>query len=99
MLQRNGLEPAIEVIGPTVIAALEFVGIALFVGNDESASMRALIMNDVQASVRPANQHNRLPSQLSTQIIAGVFDLAFVADINPGLAEYALDLEIEDRGV
>ena len=49
-------------IGPAVIAALEFVGIALVIGDDERAAMGALIVDDADFAIGVAHQHDRLPA-------------------------------------
>src|SRR6195256_5147597 len=49
-----------KMIGPAVIAAREFAGIALFVGGHHRTPMRALIMDDVDFSLSIAHQHDRL---------------------------------------
>ena len=99
MLQRHRLEPAIEMIGPAVIAALEFLGVALVIGNDQRAAMGALIVNDADLAFGVAHQHDRLAADEGAEIVAGVFHLAFVADIDPGSAENALQLELENRRI
>ncbi len=96
MLQRHCLEPAVEMIGPAVIAALEFVGVALVVGDHERAAMGALIMNDADLAVGVAHQHDGLAADEAAEIVAGILHLAFVADIDPGGAENALQFQFED---
>ena len=99
VLQRHRLEPAIEMIGPAVIAALEFLGIALVVGDDERAAMGALIVDDADFAVGVAHQNHRLLADEGGKIIARIFHLAFMADIDPGGAENALELEFENGGI
>ena len=52
VLQRHRLEPAVEMIGPAVIAALEFVGVALVVRDHHRAAMGALVVDDADARRR-----------------------------------------------
>ena len=53
--------------------------------------MGALIVDDADLAFGVAHQHDRLAADESAEIVAGVLHLAFVADINPGSAEYALN--------
>jgi hypothetical protein len=55
VLQRHRLEPAVEMIGPAVIAALEFARPASAVGNDQTAAMGALVVDD--ANLAPGVAH------------------------------------------
>src|SRR6266581_5108324 len=86
-------------IGPAVIAALEFAGIALVVGDHERAAMRALVMNDPDFALGIAHQHDRLAADKSADVVAGIFHLAFMADVNPSRPEYPLHFEFEDRRI
>jgi hypothetical protein len=86
-------------IGPAVIAALEFIGIA-FVGRDHHrAAMRTLIAQNLKFSGGVAHDDNRLARNLSAEEVADIPDLALVADIDPGGAEDALELKFKDRRV
>src|SRR5579872_1553270 len=96
MLQRHGLQAAIEMIGPAVIAALKFAGVAFIRGDDQRSPMGALIVDDVNGAVGVAHQHDRLAADEASIIVAGIFDLAFVADIDPGDPENAFQLQLED---
>src|ERR1700683_5392465 len=86
-------------IGPTVITALELAGVALVVGDDERAAMRALIMNDTDLALRVAHQNHGFTAEEAAEIIARIFYLTLVADINPGGAEDALQLKLKDDRV
>ena len=99
VLQRHCFEPAVEMIGPAVVAALEFAGIAAVVGDYERSAMGALIVDNADFAFGVAHQYDRFPADEGTKIIAGVFYLAFVTDIDPGDAKYPLQLEFEDRRV
>ena len=61
--------------------------------------MGALIVNDTNGAVGVAHQHDRLAADEGAEIVAGIFHLAFVADIDPGDAENPLQLELEDRRI
>ena len=99
MLQRDRLQPPVEMIGPAVIAALEFVGVALVGGDHHRAAMRALIVDDLQLPSASRTTMIGLRPIVRAEIVAGCLHLAFVADIDPGGAEDALDLERENRRI
>ena len=61
--------------------------------------MGALIVNDANDAAGVAHQHHRFAADEAAEIIAGIFHLAFVADVNPGDAENAFQLALEDRRV
>ena len=61
--------------------------------------MGALIVDDADGAVGVAHHHHRLAADEGAEIVAGIFHLAFVADIDPGDAEDALQLELEDRRI
>jgi hypothetical protein len=58
--------------------------------------MGALIVNDTDHAVSVAHQHDRLPPDEGAEIVAWIFNLAFVADINPRVPENPFHLEVED---
>ena len=60
MQQRHRLEPAVEMIGPAVIAALKFVSPPLVQGNHHGAAMGALVVQDMQRLVGTADHDDRL---------------------------------------
>ena len=99
MLQRHRLEPAVEMIGPAVIAALELVGPSLIQGDHHGAAMGALVVQDMQRLVGTANYNDRLAPDLGAKVIARLANLTFVADIDPGAAEDALEFKLEDRRI
>ena len=49
VVERHGLEPAVEMIGPAVIAAGEFVGVALLGRHHHRAAVGALVADHAQA--------------------------------------------------
>src|SRR6516164_8340715 len=96
VLQRHRLEPAVEMIGPAVIATLKFVGIAFVVGNDQRTAVSALIVDDANFAFGIANENHGLAADEGAYIVAGLAHLALVADIDPGPAEYPFHLRFED---
>jgi hypothetical protein len=71
-------------IGPAVIAALEFVGAAFVERDHERATVSALVVQNVDLAVRTAHHHDRLAAKIGAEIVAGLSNLALVSDINPG---------------
>jgi hypothetical protein len=61
--------------------------------------MGALVMDDADFSASVAYQHHGLAADKGAKIVAGLFYLAFVANINPSDTEDALELELEDRRI
>jgi hypothetical protein len=86
-------------VGPAVIAAGEFRRVALFGRHHQRAAVGALVADHPHLSVAVAHQHDRLAPHLGGEIVAGVFDLALVADIDPGGLEDPLHLQFEDGGI
>ena len=86
-------------IGPAVIAALEFVGPPLVERDHHGAAMGALVVQDVQRVVGTAHHDDRLASDLGAEVIARLSNLAFVADIDPCRAEDALEFKLENRRI
>ena len=99
MLQRDRFQSAVKMIGPSVIAALEFVRRALVGGHNHRSAMRALIVQHLQRPVCVTHHDDRLAADLRAEIIADVFDLALVADENPGGSEDPFELEPKYRRV
>src|ERR1700746_1564203 len=87
VLQWDRLEPAVEMIGPAVITTLKFVGVTLVVGDDQRTTMRALIMDDANFALGIANKNHGLAADESPRVVAGIANLALVADVNPRDAE------------
>ena len=57
--------------------------------------MGALVMKYVEFAVGAANHHDGLTGEVCAKIIAGLFDLAFVADVYPRVAKDALQFKLE----
>ena len=96
VIERHGLEPAVEMIGPAVIAAGEFRRVALVGRHHHGAAVGALVADHAYRSVGVAHHHHRLASDLGGEIVARIFDLALVPDIDPGGIEDPLHLQFED---
>src|SRR4029077_12061936 len=96
---RHRLDSTVEVVGPTVIAANEFRRVALVGRHDHGAAVGALVVDHPHLSLLVAHQNDRLAPHARGEIVAGLFDLALVPDIDPGGVEDALHLDVEDGGV
>jgi hypothetical protein len=53
----------------------------------------------MQLSVLAAHHHDRLAAEIGAEIVAGMFNLAVVADINPGRTEDAFQLKFINRRI
>ena len=99
MLQWSSLDAAVEVIGPTVIATGELGRVTAFGRDHKRAAVSTLIVDDVNAIVAIAHQHHRLAPDPGGEIVAGIFHLALVPDIDPGGGENPFELKLEYCGV
>jgi hypothetical protein len=96
VLERDGLQTPIEVVGPAVIAALELIGVALLGCDDHCATMRTLIVDDLKLSLGVAHDDDRLAPDFRAEIVADVLNLAFVADVDPCGAEDPPKFKLEN---
>src|SRR6185437_662332 len=94
--QRDGQERPVGPIGPAVIAAAEELDVAVAVADDLGAAVTAAIVEDMHGAVAVPAHHHGLAADRRRQIIARLRHLAVVTDIDPGAAEDALHLELED---
>src|SRR5262249_3602743 len=99
VIERHRLDPTVEVVGPTVIAAGEFRRVALVGRHDHRAAVGALVVDHTHGSLVIAHQNDRLASHARGEIVAGLFDLTLVPDIDPGGAKDAFHLQLEDSGI
>src|SRR5262249_15954364 len=99
VLERYRFQAAVEMIGPAVIAALEFAGVALVRSHHHRTAMGTLIVQDPNASASITHHEHRLPAHLRSKIVGNVPDLALVPDIDPGFAEDAFEFELKYCGV
>ena len=82
---------------PGVIGATEeLAGVAAGVDGDARALVRAAIVEDVDLAVGVANHEHRLLADGGAEIVARVRHLAIVSDIDPGVGEQVLHLQVED---
>ncbi len=97
--QRRGLEAAVEMVGPAVIATAELVGVPAVGGDHHGAAVGALIVQQTDRSVRIAHQQQRLVADTGGEKVPGVSDLALMPDIDPGRAEDLRELALEYIGI
>jgi hypothetical protein len=99
VIERHGFQPAVQMIGPAVIAARKLGRVALLGRDHERPAMGALVVNNANRAVDITNHHDRLATETRREVVAGIPDLAFVADVDPCDAEDALHLQLEDLRV
>jgi len=91
-------EPAIQAIGPAVIAAAEdFARAASF--RRRPGSVAAHVVEAAELSIVAAHDQQRLTYQLSREIVARIRHLIFVSHNLPTAGEYLFFLVIECSGV
>src|SRR5262245_42344217 len=95
VLQRDRLEPAVQVIGQAVVAAAEFRGMPSFRRHDHRAAVGALVVQERNPAGGIAHEQQRLASDPGGEKVPRIPDLAFVPDIDPRGAEDSLQLELE----
>ena len=90
---RDAFELPFGVEGPRVVEALEHFGIAGILPADHRAAVRAGVVENVDvAGFHPADHEDRPSRDRSSDEVAGLGDLGFVADIQPRLGEDPVDL-------
>ena len=101
ILARHRLEPAVGMIGPTVIHAVELPGIAFALAADQRAAVAAAIDQRAHGTFAVAAEDDRPPRHRAGLEVAGVFDLRGVADIGPAAVEngalFALENVVRDE--
>src|SRR5262245_46229716 len=93
VVERHALDGAVEMIGPAVIAAGELGCVAGLGRYHHRAAVGALIVDHAHTALVVAHHHNRPPPDAGGEVVAGLFHLALVADVDPGRAEDALHLQ------
>src|SRR5262249_35807276 len=97
--RRHGHQPAIQIEGPAVVEAGEAVGMTAALVDHLGTAMAAAVEQHADAAVTLAHHDDGLTPELGGVGVAGVGDLALMADIEPGPAEQTLHLELEDLRV
>ena len=96
LAQRDGEQRAVGPEAPGVIrTAEELAGIAAGLGGDARALVRAAIVENLHRVVGVAHHQDRLRADGGAEIVAGICHLAVMADIDPGIGEDMLHLELE----
>ena len=95
--QRDGEQRAVGLERPGVVgAAEELAGIAAGVDGDARALVRTAVIEDVHHPVGVAHHQHRLLADRGAVVVAGIGHLAVMADIDPGVGEQVLHLQVED---
>src|SRR5262249_36377278 len=81
-----------------VVAAAILVGVAAVGGHHHRAAMGALVVHEPDRAIHVARQQQRLAADAGGDEVAGIFDLALVADVNPRHAEDTRELQLENPG-
>jgi len=96
LAERDREQRAVGAEAPGVIGtAEEFSGIAAGFRGDACAFVRTAVVEDLHRVVAVTHHEHRLRADRGAEIIAGIGDLAVVADIDPGIGEQVLHLELE----
>ena len=96
-LERDALQIAFQVVGPLVVGADEFLGVALAVAAELRATVGAAVLEDIDRAVLGARDHHRGRSDIGPLVVARVGQLGFQGHVVPGLAvEYLLDFLVID---
>ena len=61
--------------------------------------MRAAVDERADLAVVLLDDHNRLAAHARGEVVAGIAHLAFMSEHQPGAAEDALELQLEDRRI
>ena len=93
---RYGGEAAIRLVAPAVIATGQARGIPRAVIHHLGPAVGAPIKQHMRAAVPMAHHDDRLTPELGRDVIAGLRHLAGMAHEQPGTAEDAFHLQLED---
>jgi hypothetical protein len=79
-----------------MIEALQNLGVTLVVSADQRASVRACIQKNPQFAVAAADEKKRPPRDVPAPEVAWLFDLGFVAQVQPAFIENPLLLHLKN---
>src|SRR5262249_40400368 len=99
VIERHGFQPALQMRWPAEIAARELGRVALLGRDHKRPPMAALVVTDANRAIHVPNHHYRPATPTRLEVVDGIPDLAFVADVDPCDAKNALHLQLEDRRV
>ena len=92
--ERDARQVAFQVVGPLMVRADEFLHIAAQLAAELGGTVRAAILEDIDAAILVARHHHRDRADEGTREIARIGDFRFQPDIVPGAAlEDLLDLQ------
>src|SRR5258706_5476578 len=93
--ERNGVQRAIGLVGPSVVAAAEELDVALAIADDLGAAMAAAVIDNMHRAVCVPAHDDGLAADRLRQIVPRLCHLAVMPDIDPGTPEDALHFELE----
>ena len=82
-----------------MVGAAEDVSVATFVLTNDVAAVGAAVEKEVDGAIFVANHDDGLAAYLLGAVVAGLGDLALVADVDPGAVPDVGKLLFEDVGV
>src|SRR5260221_8847160 len=97
--KRDGVERAIGLVGPAVVAAAEGLDVALAIADDLGAAMAAAVIDNMHGTIRVPAHDDGLAADGRRQIVARLRHLAVMPDIDPGAPEDALHFQLEQLRV
>src|SRR5258706_9205676 len=93
------LQLAGAVVAPAVVGADEALEVAATLGADQRATVRAAVDERADPAVILPDHHDRLASHSGGEVVTGAAHLALMPEHQPGAAEDALELQLEDRRI
>ena len=82
-----------------MIGTDEALDVAASLGAHHRAAVRAAVDERADLAVVLLDDHNRLAPHSRGEVVAGIAHLAFMSEHQPGTAEDALELQLEDRRI
>ena len=96
---RHVQKASVGIVGPAVIAADQTGGMTLAFVDHLGAAMGAAVEKDMHVAVTVARHDHRLAAELGRDVVAWIRYLAGMPDEQPGAAENALHLQLEDVSI
>ena len=92
---RHRFQPAIRMIGPAVIHAVELPSVAFALAAHQRAAMPAAIDERMDLALAVAAEDDRPPGHRARLEVAGILELRAVPDINPAAVQDAALLPLQ----
>ena len=84
--ERHADEVALQIVGPLVIGADEFLGVAAELAAELGGAVRAAVLEHVDRAVLGARHHDRRRAHIRADEVAGIRHLGFERHVVPGAA-------------